>query len=130
MPVKSAQNNNMVILASIFDPAINTLDLAGNGLLVEALGVALLDDVERGIGKDLDKGQASVHVQHACSVAVGAKRADERGDGDGGGVGKQLGHLADAADVLGAVGVREAQVLVQAKANVVAVEAVRVDTCT
>ena len=38
------------------------------------------------------------------------------------GVGEQLGHLADAADVLLAVGGGEAQVLVQAVADVVAVE--------
>ena len=38
------------------------------------------------------------------------------------GVGEELGHLADAADVLGAVLGGEAEVLVEAVADVVAVE--------
>ena len=41
---------------------------------------------------------------------------------DDAGVGEQLGDLADAADVLLAVGGGEAEVLVQAVADVVAVE--------
>lgn len=106
-------------------------DLALAGLLVQALGVALLGDLDGDVDPDLDKGQAGLAagalglVQRARQVAVGAVRADEAGDGDGARVGEQLGHLGDAADVLLAVLGREAQVLVQAEPDVVAVQAVR-----
>ena len=63
-------------------------------------------------------------MQLAGQRAVRAVRADEAGDGDAAAVGEQLGHLGDAADVLRAVGGREAQVGVEPEADVVAVEAV------
>lgn len=106
------------------------LDLAGAGLLVEALGVALLSHLEGHIDVDLDKRNglvavlARLRMQRPGQITVGAVRRDEGGDCDGGGVGEQLGDLADAADVLVAVLLGEAQVLVEAEADVVAVEAV------
>ena len=57
-------------------------------------------------------------------IPVGAVRRDERRDGDGGAVGEQFGDFGDAADVFFAVFGREAEVLVEAEADVVAVEAV------
>ena len=61
-------------------------------------------------------------VQGANSVAVLAVGADEAGHGDDAAVGEQFRDLADAANVLLAVGRGEAQVLVEAVADVVAVE--------
>lgn len=55
---------------------------------------------------------------------IRAVRADEARDGDAGAVGEELGDLGDAPDVLRALGGREAEVAVQAEADVVAVEAV------
>lgn len=107
------------------------LDLAGAGLLVEALRVALLGDLDGDIDVDLDEGEGFVlagaadGVQIAGDLTVGAVGGDEGGEGDGGAVGKELGDLGDAADVLVAVGLGEAEVLVEAEADVVAVEAVR-----
>lgn len=108
------------------------LDLAGAGLFVEAFGVALLGDLEGHVDVDLDKGdglvvvasRAGLRVQRPGEVPVGAVGGDEGGDCDGGGVGEELCDLADAADVLVAVALGEAEVLVEAEADVVAVEAV------
>lgn len=106
------------------------LDLAGAGLLVEALGVALLGDLDGDVDVDLDEGEGLVlagaadGVEVAGDLAVGAVGGDEGGEGDGGAVGKELGDLGDAAYVLVAVGLGEAEVLVEAEADVVAVEAV------
>lgn len=47
-----------------------TLDLARTRLLVEALGVALLDDAEGRIDEDLDECDACLLVQLACDCAV------------------------------------------------------------
>lgn len=76
------------------------LDLAGAGLFVQTLGVALLGDLEGHVDVDLDKGDGLVGaagwhggVQSAGRVAVGAVRRDEGGDGDGGRVCKELGDL-------------------------------------
>ena len=76
------------------------LDLTGAGLFVQALGVALLGDLEGHVDVDLDKGDGLVGaagghggVQGAGRVAVGAVRRDEGGDGDGGRVCKELGDL-------------------------------------
>ena len=63
-------------------------------------------------------------MQSPRGVPVLDVRRDERGDGDGGAVGEELGDLCDAADVLVAVLFAETQVLVQAEADVVAVQAV------
>lgn len=110
--------------------ASELLDLASAGLFIQTLGVALLSHLEGHVDKDLDKGDGLVAVlvglgvQLSRKIAVGAVGRDEGGDGDGGRVGKELGDLTDAADVLVAVGLGEAQVLVEAEAHVVAVEAV------
>lgn len=79
--------------------ASELLDLTGAGLLVEALGVTLLGDLEGHVDVDLDKGDGLVAVlgglgvQLAGDVAVGLVGGDEGGDGDGGGVGEELGDL-------------------------------------
>lgn len=108
-------------------------DFAGASLFVQALGITLLSNLERDVDKDLDERDGLVVVgagggggsmQGAGRVAVGAVGRDEGGNGNGGGVGKQLGNLGDAADVFVAVSLGEAQVLVEAEADVVAVEAV------
>ena len=50
---------------------------------------------------------------------------DERAEGDDARFGEEFGHFGDAPDVLLAVGVGEAQVLVETEAHVVAVETER-----
>lgn len=129
------------------------LDLAGARLLVEALGVPLLGLGQRHVDKDFDEGQRIVAaglrragVQVPRNLSVGAVGRDEGREGDGGRVGEELGdlcrgcqsscpfknmtrgmcpYLGDAADVLVAVLLGEAEVLVQAEAHIVAVEPVR-----
>lgn len=110
--------------------ASKLLDLTGAGLLVETLGVTLLSDLERHVDVDLDKGDGLVAalgglgVQLTGDLAIGLVGGDEGGDGDGGGVSKELGDLGDAADVLVTVGLGKAKILVEAEADVVAVETV------
>ena len=76
-----------------------TLDLARPRLLVQALGVAGLGDLEREVDVDLDEGERLVvggcrgGVQLAGLLAVGLVGRDEGGDGDGGGVGEEFGDL-------------------------------------
>ena len=55
---------------------------------------------------------------------IGPIRRNEAGDGDGARIGEELRHFGDAADVLPAIPLTEAQVFVQAEAHVVAVETV------
>lgn len=111
--------------------ACEVLDLTSASLLVQALGVTLLGDLERDVDKDLDEGNGLIFaagglaVQVTGEVAVRPVGGDEGGDGNGGRVSEELGDLADAADVLVAVLFAEAEVLVEAEADVVAVEAVR-----
>lgn len=106
-------------------------DLALTGLLVQALGVALLGDLDGDVDPDLDEGDAGVAagplglVHLAGQVAVRPVRADEASDGEGGRVGEQLGYLGDAPDVLLAVLGREPQVLVQPEPDIVAVQSIR-----
>lgn len=106
------------------------LDLARPSLLVQSLRVTLLGDLKGYVNKDLNEGQllvlaaAGLGVQLARHVAVSPVRRDEGGDGNGGRVGKELGDLTNAADVLVAVLLGEAQVLVQTEAHVVAIETV------
>jgi hypothetical protein len=58
----------------------------------------------------------------AHHVALGTEGRDERGDDDQARIGHQLRDLADAADIFDAVGVGKAQILVEAVADIVAIE--------
>lgn len=76
------------------------LDLARAGLLVQPLGVALLGLLDGDVDEDLDEGQRGVGVggrgvHLAGLVTVGLVWGDERGQGDAGGVGEELGDLLE-----------------------------------
>jgi len=108
-------------------------DLALSRLLVQALWIPLLRDINRHVNPYLDERHALLAagalrlVQLPRQVAVRTVRADEARDSDGARIGEEFGHLGDAADVLLAVLGREAEVLVEAEADVVAVEAVGIE---
>jgi hypothetical protein len=115
----------------------DTSELLNNtltSLLVQTLGVTLLGHLNGDINIDLDERQTGLLagrgnlVQLAGSVTILPVGRDEGSNGDGVGVGEQLGDLGNAADVLVAVGLAESKVLVQSEADVVAVQAVGVDT--
>jgi hypothetical protein len=115
----------------------DTSELLNNtlaSLLVQTLGVTLLSHLNGDINIDLDERQTGLLagrgnlVQLAGSVTILPVGRDEGSNGDGVGVGEQLGDLGNAADVLVAVGLAESKVLVQSEADVVAVQAVGVDT--
>lgn len=105
-------------------------NLTGTGLLVETLGVTLLGDLDGDVDEDLDEGDGFLitagrgGVDVTGDLAVSLEGGDEGSEGDGRRVGKELGNFADAADVLNAVLVAEAQVLVQAETDIVAIETV------
>src|SRR3546814_14750485 len=61
-------------------------------------------------------------------VTVGAVRRDKARQHDHTGVDKQLRNFTDTTNVLGAIFSREPEILVDAEANVVAVEAIRETT--
>ena len=100
------------------------LDLAAAGAGVEALGIARLADLERRV--DVDLGEGDVAGDLARQPPLVAERRDERDEDDEPGIGHQPGHFGDAADVLDARLLGEAEVLVEAVADVVAVEDVGV----
>jgi len=104
------------------------LDHAFSRLLIEPLWIPPLRDLNRHVHEDLYKRQATTTifllVQLAGGVPVGPVRRDEGGDGDAGAIREQLRHLGDASDVLVAVFLAEAQVLVQSESDVVAVQPV------
>ena len=115
----------------------DTSELLNNtlaSLLVQTLRVTLLGHLNGDINIDLDERQTGLLagrgnlVQLAGSVTILPVGRDEGSNGDGVGVGEQLGDLGNAADVLVAVGLAESKVLVQSEADVVAVQAVGVDT--
>lgn len=127
------------------------LDLAGASLLVEALGVALLSLLDGDVDENLDEGERGVvglglGVEITGELAVGLVGGDEGGESEGGAVGEELGnlslcvrkrrlsarrhvsYLSDTPDVLLAVLGRETEVLVQAEADIVAVQSVGLET--
>ena len=64
----------------------------------------------------------AIRLDGTGQVAVGLIGRNEGSDDDQPGVGEQRRHLADTADVFGAVIGREAQVGIEAAAHVVAVQ--------
>ena len=74
------------------------LDLACSGLLVQALWISLLGLFHGDVDEDLDEwergvGVGGVGVEFSCEVAVGFVGGDEGGEGEGGGIGEELGDL-------------------------------------
>jgi hypothetical protein len=74
------------------------LYLARLGLLVQALGIALLGDVDGDVDEDFDEGERrvgvlGVGVELARDLAVGFVGADEAGESDSGGVREEFGDL-------------------------------------
>ena len=100
------------------------LDRAAERPGVEALRVAPGAFLEGRVDEDLD--EFALGHQFARHAPLGAERRDEGDDDDQPGVGHQPRHFGDAADVLDAVLVGEAEVAVQAVADIVAVEDVGV----
>lgn len=73
-------------------------DLAGLGLLVETLGVALLGFLDGHVDENFDEGQRGVGVlgvgvEFAGELAIGFVGGDEGGEGNGRGVGEEFGDL-------------------------------------
>lgn len=96
------------------------LDLAGARLFVQPFDVALLADLQGCLAVDLQ--EASGHDEFANPLTVSAERGDEGGHDDHTRLDEQLGYLADAADVLSAILIRETEVAAETVADVVAVE--------
>lgn len=75
-------------------------DHTGTSLLVQALGITLLGDLDGDVDVDLDEREGFVvgagvggSVQVAGGLAVGFVGGDEGGYGDGGGVCEEFGDL-------------------------------------
>lgn len=109
------------------------LDLTGPRALVQTLRIPLLGHLDGHIDVHLHERETEPLartalrgrlVKRTSHIPILSVRGDERGDRDGVGVREELGDLRDAADVLVAVRLAEPEVLVQAEADVVAVEAV------
>ncbi len=100
------------------------LELATTGLLVQPLNVAVFGDRQWRI--DVNLVELARLEQAARHAALGPERRDERHHHDEARIGHQLADFGDSPDVLDPVRIREAQVTVQAVADVVAVEQVGV----
>ena len=108
------------MVASSLQNVGELLDLAGAGLGVETLGVALLGDIERGVDEDLHEPFGADHASHV--VPGGAIRTD-RGADDHTPVTHDLGrHVADTADVRVTVFLGEPQALGEMGSDHVAVQ--------
>src|SRR5678815_3923475 len=92
----------------------------GPRLAVEPLGIARLADLERRIDIDLD--ELALLEQLARHPPLRAERRDERHHDDQTGLHEQLRRLRHAADILHPVYIGESEVLVEAVADIVAVE--------
>ena len=97
------------------------LDLAGEGLRVEALHVAAGALLDRGVDEHLDEGAELLDqaARRGARLDVGRDRRDQRHDA---GAGEAAGDPADALDVRVAVLLREPEALGEVGAHDVAVE--------
>lgn len=97
-----------------------SLNHARARLLVQSLGITLLRDLNRDVDVDLNEWDASLVVELASGSAVGDVGRDEGSDRDAARVCEKLRDFANAADVFVAVCFGEAEVFVEAEADVVA----------
>src|SRR5690554_5620551 len=100
--------------------ASEVFDLTCPRFLIQAFRVPVFAGVQGGIHEHLDKLAGGEQV--AYQAAVAGEGADEGAENNQAGIGKQLAHLANAADIFYPVVVGETQVLAQAMAHVVAVQ--------
>lgn len=99
-------------------------DLARARPFVKSFHVSLLAHLQRRVYEDLDERQSGFLVQLPRAVSVTLERRDEAGETHDAAVGEQLRHLRDPADVLLAILSAEAEVPIEARADVVAIERV------
>src|SRR5262245_55874667 len=88
------------------------LQLTGASFLVEAFWVTGLTSSERRVHMDFNERKVALHMQGAGCVAILPVGADEAGHGDDATICKELGNLADAADVFFTVGSGKTKVLI------------------
>src|SRR3569832_1245563 len=88
------------------------LDLAAQGACVKALRIAPCAFLERRIDEHFDELALGHQVPHLA--ALGGEGRDEGDDDDQTGIGHQLGDFGDAADVLDAIRIGEAEIAVEA----------------
>lgn len=63
-------------------------------------------------------------MQFASHISIGAIGTDEAGNGNGGTISKQAGNLSNTTNVLSPMRLGEAQIAVQAKANIITVKSI------
>ena len=102
------------------------LDLTSARLFVEPLRIALLADFHGRIDEDLDKIAPAFERDFTGAAAVGEIGRNERGDDDEPGISHEFADFADAPDIFDAILWREAEVAIQAVADVVAIEHINV----
>ncbi len=96
------------------------LDLACKRPLVEALGIARDHGLQRRLDVNLDELALRGRIAH--KPAFGPERRDEGAEHDQTDVGHEPRNLADTANILDAVSRREAKILIEAMAHVVAIK--------
>jgi len=99
-------------------------DFSRSGLFVQALGVALLNHMKRGIDENLDETKAALLVDFAGDGAISTVRRYEGGHRDTARIREQLRNLANAPDVLIPRLLIEAEIFVETETHVVAVQAI------
>eukprot|EP00963_Diacronema_lutheri_P000977 scaffold64_cov338-Pavlova_lutheri.AAC.35 len=97
-----------------------SFDLPGTCSFVQSFGIPGFAHFQRDLHVHLDEISLGQTLAHA--FPIGTIRRDEAHQRDHAGFGEQLGHLADASDVLFPIGSSESQVLIQTVADVVAVQ--------
>ena len=115
--------DDKVGVVRLLEPGIaagELLHFAGLHLGVEPFGIAGGAGFEGGLHVDFE--EIRVADDFSGEAAEFVVRRDERGNHDDAAIGEEFRHFGDASDVLETVFVGEAEVLVQARAHVVAVE--------
>jgi hypothetical protein len=100
---------------------------AASGFGVEAFRVATFAFWQWRVDKDFI--ELAGFEERAGVIALSTVGADERDDGDEACIDKQARNLGNPANVFEAIGLGESKILIQAKANFVTVEQIRMTTC-
>src|SRR5690625_742219 len=102
------------------------LDLSFSSLFIETFDIPLFTNLKRCIYKDLDKIRCSNDLFDLFPVTL--FRGNKGSQSNDTGVCHELGHLRDTPNVLLSVLRRKTQVLVQARADIITIQAVTVQS--
>jgi len=102
--------------------ACETFDLSSAGLLIQTLGITILDGGKRRIDEDLHERQRSIDMNLSSILTVLGIWRDQASDGDCSCLGEKPARLCNTSDIFLAILLTEAKISVKTETQIVSIK--------